>query len=358
MTAMEENKKLHALIDDILAQEKPDKSDSRIENAKNISALLTPRERTKLMNVLLQSLVEDEDSGSLYPSIKGQLYAGSEDYWNSRKEATTLAVLPVGLFQKDKEYYAAYLSDLLPADGDDEDSTAVKNIVQGLRSADYHMYMLTHFTQFFLRPYTIRNAISDLSGAIEELLCAVARRYSRVGNDPMFTEEELLLLREHQITYPLAINNGRKITFGSFLFPGARKLMREYKDKSLSDVLSGLDADVTPDLCAEALSGWISVRLPVFNKKLWEKGDALKDREDIPSSIQPYINKYLNNKGHYYRVWLEEMIRLRNQVHMSAVNGTIESAEEYQDLTKIEELYAFLYVTIEALKLLVNDQNE
>ena len=359
----EKNKELlNGLVERICDIDSKGEKITKIRAEYNSNMTLEPcskKYRANVATVLLDSLADLKS----YSRIIEENYIGAEDYRKQREDERCLVALPKNLFKTDAEYYDHYLNGIL--DRDEKNQTSITNITHCLRSFDFHMYILTHFTSYKLDPYVIHSAIADLCSAIEELLVTVACNYAGVPERPGFTEDEERTLEDQGISYSYdkdgklllsfqqsdGDENGthetgewQALTFGSFSIRGGNG----DTPISLRDKLNKISRQNNKNK-TNRISGWLSSKrdrsLYDFTVKLQEFGNAfIKNNTGDPYPCDDYES------------WFDRIRKLRNQIHLRAVGGPLKRAENYIDLKTIEELCMFFHVTREALKLYRENQ--
>lgn len=335
------------------------------------SAVPDIRVRAALIDILTQSMITDR-SAPAYRDLPERYFAGAQEYWRGKKEEGSLLFLPKKVFSSDLQLCEYYLDDILP---EAENSAARVNIVRSLRAADCYMFLLTQYDLIALQPYLVRSIVTELCSAVEEILHSVAVGAGRVPEKPydlvrygLLTSDEQERLEEkqfswgdapaHELLYRSNAGDGddspftvidlfkgeRTLTLGSFGIHETDSRLAEYRDGSDVTKCTGKNKILT------ALRHKRRIRLFEFNRALLEKGDlVLKTATVHPDSGGQTIKEFYAIDSYY--AWFNRIRDLRNNVHFAALGKTLASTEEYSNLEITSEIYAFLHVTVEALKL-------
>lgn len=257
--------------------------------------------RARLANIALQSLVDEE-----YTAFAENFYEDAERIHQERTKARSFAMLPIGMFERDKDIIDEYL------DGIVDDEGVCTNLAQGIRFADFLMYMNTHFISFDLENYMRRVILIEFMSVVERMLIDVGRKYKDIDSvltRDIFSEEVLGYLDRIRFSFenrdgePLKID---ELSLGS------------YKRRSV-EMLSD-----------EELLRKVREAGP-FGKKKKILRDWAKDAR------QERINEFFGElehiaggeKFHSIEERLDTLRRMRNKVHYGAIAETIRESGEF-----------------------------
>lgn len=321
------------------------------------------RVRAALIDILTQSMIVDENVPP-YRDLPERYFAGAQEYWKDKKDTESLLFLPKNVFSTDKQLCEYYLDDILPEC--DAHHTQRINIARSLRTADCYMFLLTQYDLIALQPCFVRSVTTELGSALEEILRSVATTSGRVPETPydlvtlgLITPEEQEQMErkrfswgdapEHDLIYhnnssdsddaPSQVmepfRGDRLLTLGSFGLVERDEQLTDYVDHADITKCNGKNAIVT------ALKHKRKLQLLSFNRALHENGNRVMETEKPHTDAGDYVS------------WFRRIQSLRNNVHFAALNQDLASTDEFSNLEITSELYAFLHVTVEALKLYV-----
>ena len=321
------------------------------------------RVRAALIDILTQSMIVDKNVPP-YRDLPERYFAGAQNYWKDKKDMESLLFLPKNVFSTDRQLCEYYLDDILPEC--DAHHTQRINIARSLRTADCFMFLLTQYDLIALQPYLVRSVVTELGSALEEILRSVATTVGRVPETPydlvtlgLITPEEQEQMERkrfswgdapaHELLYhndksdgdeaPFQImdpfSHDRLLTLGSYGLIERDDQLSEHAEHADITKCKGKNAIVT------ALKHKRKLQLLSFNSALHENGNRVLNAEEPQTDIGDYVS------------WLHRIQSLRNNVHFAALDQDLAGTDEFSNLEITSELYAFLHVTVEALKLYV-----
>ena len=259
------------------------------------------RARARLVNIALQSLVDEE-----YTAFAENFYEDAEKIQEERAKARSFAMLPVGMFKTDKEIIAEYLEGIV------DDERARTNLAQGIRFADYLMYMNTHFISFDLENYMRRVILIELMSVIERMLIDGGRKCENIQSiltRDIFSEEVLGYLDRRELQ--LENQHGTPYSIGD-LSLGTYKIRTAYRP-SHEELLRELEETRGFRNKKRTLTEWAKAdRQERINQFLDELEEIA--REKRIRSIEPR---------------LDTLRRMRNKVHYDAIAETIRESGEF-----------------------------
>ncbi len=321
------------------------------------------RVRAAIIDILVQSMIVDQDEPP-YRDLPESYFSGAQNYWKDKKDADSLLFLPKNVFSTDRQLCEYYLDDILP-EGNAHHTQRV-NIARSLRTADCFMFLLTQYDLIALQPCLVHSVVTELGSALEGILHSVANSTGRVPDKPydlvtlaLITPAEQDHMErmgfswgdapDHELIYHNDQGDSDDAPFQVVdLFKGAPLLtlgsfVQDEEDGKLAEYAA--DSDVTnydsKSKIIKALKHKRMVRLVEFNRALWEKGNLILDGA---AADYGYVD---------YLTWFNRIRNLRNNVHFASLGKTLAETEEYSNLEITSEMYAFLHVTVEALKLYV-----
>lgn len=288
--------------------------DKRRESAEELTKVFEDDgARARLANIALQSLADEE-----YTAFAENFYEDAERIHEERTEARSFAMLPIGMFKKDKEIIDEYL------DGIVDDGGVRTNLAQGIRFADFLMYMNTHFISFDLENYMRRVILIEFMSVVERMLIDVGEKYKNIRTiltRDDFSEEVLGYLDE--IRFSLENQDGDpfridELSLGSY----KRRTVEGLPDEELLRKLRGAG--------------------PFGKKKIilrdWAK-DARQERiNEFFSELEDIVG---GERFHSIEARLDTLRQMRNKVHYGAIDDTIRTSGEFS-FEAVKEAHSLL----------------
>ena len=306
--------------------------------------------RAGLIDILSQSMVEDPSHTEvpIYRTLPESYFAGVQEYWQKKKEEGSLLFLPKSVFLPDDDLCKYYLDDILP-DGQKSFDTPRSTIARSIRTADFLMFILTQYDLLALQPNIVHSVVVELGSALEYLIRTAATSYGRVPEnayDVDLSAEELKIVKTIWPDWGSEIEElqFKDLSLGSFCLD---ETSGEFKsiDKNYT-----FKEKVGKKKAKSILVKRQKIKLRDFNCALFEKGNIVLDENEVCSSRT-------DERIQDYHDWFSYVSDLRNHVHFFSLDQKLHEREEYSNLKITSEMYAFLHVTVEALKLYVKEKS-
>ena len=292
----------------------------RQESVAELKEIMNDRAaRGRLATIALQSVV-DED----YTSHTGNFYRKAEEEYESRKENWELVSLPTGMFRTDQEIIEQYLKGVL------DDEIICLNLAQGIRCADFLLFMNTHFVNYELQNYLHRMTVVEIIGVIEGLFIAVAEKYKdihQILDRVDFSDAVLEFLDRDGFRFESGAGNPFRInlTLGEF----KERTAEEYDETKVLNDLSHMGHGMKKRYLINVAK---DIRQGRINEFIGELKAIIG--EDAFDTIQTRLTatRQMRNKVHYHAI--ENTIREGEEFNFQTVSDAFALLEEVTDLMK------------------------
>lgn len=270
--------------------------------------------RARLATITLQSLVDEE-----YTARGNNFYENAEKVQEKRAKKHQLASLPVSMFKTDREIIAEYL-DRIVDDGD-----VRTNLAQGIRFADYLLYMNTHFVSYDIENYMRRVMLIELMSVIEGMFISVGAKYKMIHSiliRDIFPEEVQHYLDEIDMSFEN--KDGEPYLIGT-LSLGDYKRRPADTPMAGKDLLDELKSSGAYKKKKRILRDW------AFDDRKRRINEFLDELEELVgaetfSDIESKLN---------------EMRQMRNKIHYFAIDETIRTSGEFS-FEAVSEAHALM----------------